>query len=108
MSGAKVTGSVRADKVIIAGELEGNIESASQVNLLATGSVGRRHQGRLADSRSWCTHSAGRPNSVGRTARWPSNGKTTSKSYATGVRPRQRVSTPRPGMPGQRELARIA
>ena len=37
--GAKLTGGVRADKVIIAGELEGNIEAASHVNLLATGVV---------------------------------------------------------------------
>jgi len=34
---AKVTGSVRADKVTIAGELEGNIEQASRVDLLQTG-----------------------------------------------------------------------
>ena len=38
-SGAKLTGSVRADKVTISGELEGNIEAASQVNLLASGVV---------------------------------------------------------------------
>ena len=38
-AGAKVTGGVRADKVIIAGELEGNIEGANQVSLLATGAV---------------------------------------------------------------------
>jgi len=37
--GAKVAGSVRADKVAIAGELEGNIEAASQVDLLQTGSL---------------------------------------------------------------------
>lgn len=36
-SGAKLSGGVRAKKVIIAGELEGNIESASQVELLASG-----------------------------------------------------------------------
>jgi cytoskeletal protein CcmA (bactofilin family) len=30
---------VRANKVIIAGELEGNIESASQVELLASGAL---------------------------------------------------------------------
>lgn len=35
--GAKVTGSVRAAKVIIGGELEGNIEAASSVELLQTG-----------------------------------------------------------------------
>lgn len=38
-SGAKVTGGVHADKVMISGELEGNIESASRVELLATGTV---------------------------------------------------------------------
>src|SRR5690349_7167275 len=38
-SGAKLTGSVRADKVTIAGELEGNVEQASLVNLLETGMV---------------------------------------------------------------------
>jgi cytoskeletal protein CcmA (bactofilin family) len=38
-AGAKLTGSVRADKVSISGELEGNIEAASQVNLLASGVV---------------------------------------------------------------------
>ena len=37
--GAKLTGSVRADKVVIAGELEGNIEEASRVELLQTGVV---------------------------------------------------------------------
>src|SRR6476469_2705691 len=38
-SGAKLTGSIRADKVTIAGELEGNVEEASLVNLLETGVV---------------------------------------------------------------------
>ena len=37
--GAKVTGGVRARKVIIAGELEGNIESAQRVELLEGGVV---------------------------------------------------------------------
>ncbi len=36
-TGAKLNGSVRAKKVIIAGELEGNIESASRVELLSSG-----------------------------------------------------------------------
>ncbi|MGH7562823.1 MAG: bactofilin family protein [Gemmatimonadota bacterium] len=35
--GAKVTGSVRAGTVVIGGELEGNIEAASRVELLETG-----------------------------------------------------------------------
>lgn len=35
--GAKVTGSVRAAKVTVGGELEGNIEAASSVELLKTG-----------------------------------------------------------------------
>lgn len=35
--GAKVTGSVRAGTVIIGGELEGNIDAASNVELLKTG-----------------------------------------------------------------------
>lgn len=35
--GAKVTGSVRANKVSIAGELEGNIEGAQRVELLESG-----------------------------------------------------------------------
>ncbi len=35
--GAKVTGGVRASKVIIAGELEGNIEAAQRVELLDSG-----------------------------------------------------------------------
>src|SRR3954468_19365945 len=38
-SGAKLTGSVRAEKVVVAGELEGNVESAAQINVLATGAV---------------------------------------------------------------------
>jgi cytoskeletal protein CcmA (bactofilin family) len=38
-TGAKLTGSVRADKVTIAGELEGNVEVASHVELLPTGAV---------------------------------------------------------------------
>jgi cytoskeletal protein CcmA (bactofilin family) len=37
--GAKLTGGVRADKVTIAGELEGNVEEASHVDLLQTGAV---------------------------------------------------------------------
>ena len=37
--GAKVTGSVRAEKVTIAGELIGNIESAVHVELLQTGAL---------------------------------------------------------------------
>ncbi|MEZ4455696.1 MAG: polymer-forming cytoskeletal protein [Gemmatimonadales bacterium] len=36
-AGAKVTGGVRADTVILGGELEGNVESATKVELLATG-----------------------------------------------------------------------
>jgi cytoskeletal protein CcmA (bactofilin family) len=36
-SGAKVTGSVRAHTIIIAGELEGNVESAARVELLESG-----------------------------------------------------------------------
>lgn len=35
--GAKVTGSVRAGKVVIGGELDGNIDEASSVELLKTG-----------------------------------------------------------------------
>jgi cytoskeletal protein CcmA (bactofilin family) len=38
-AGAKLTGSVRADKVTIAGELEGNVEEASRVDLLQTAVV---------------------------------------------------------------------
>jgi cytoskeletal protein CcmA (bactofilin family) len=38
-TGAKLTGSVRADKVTIAGELEGNVEQSSHVDLLQTGVV---------------------------------------------------------------------
>jgi len=37
--GAKLTGSVRADKVMIGGELEGNVVQASRVELLKTGVV---------------------------------------------------------------------
>ena len=36
-AGAKLTGGVRADKVTVAGELEGNVESASRVDLLQSG-----------------------------------------------------------------------
>jgi len=36
-SGAKLTGSVRANTVIISGEIEGNIESAQRVELLDSG-----------------------------------------------------------------------
>ena len=35
--GAKVTGGVRAETVVIAGELEGNIDAAARVELLETG-----------------------------------------------------------------------
>ena len=35
--GAKITGSVRASTVTVAGDLEGNIEGASRVELLASG-----------------------------------------------------------------------
>ena len=38
-AGAKLTGGVRADKVTIAGELEGNVVEASHVELLQTGVV---------------------------------------------------------------------
>jgi len=38
-AGAKLTGAVRAHKVTIAGELEGNVEQASLVDLLQTGVV---------------------------------------------------------------------
>lgn len=38
-AGAKLTGAVRADKVTIAGELEGNVEQASHVELLPSGVI---------------------------------------------------------------------
>jgi cytoskeletal protein CcmA (bactofilin family) len=38
-AGAKLTGGVRADKVVIAGELEGNIEQATRVDLQPNGAV---------------------------------------------------------------------
>ena len=38
-AGAKLTGGVRADKVTIAGELEGNVQGASRIDLLETGAV---------------------------------------------------------------------
>ena len=38
-AGAKLTGRVRADNVVIAGELEGNVEEASRVDLLQTGAM---------------------------------------------------------------------
>src|SRR5438046_10551625 len=38
-TGAKLTGSVRADRVTIAGELEGNVDEASLVDLQQTGIV---------------------------------------------------------------------
>jgi cytoskeletal protein CcmA (bactofilin family) len=38
-AGAKLTGGVRADKVTIGGELEGNVEEASHVDLLQSGVV---------------------------------------------------------------------
>jgi cytoskeletal protein CcmA (bactofilin family) len=38
-NGAKLTGAVRADKVTIAGELEGNVEEATLVDLLQSGVV---------------------------------------------------------------------
>ena len=38
-SGAQVTGSIRADKVSVAGDLVGNIETASHVELLQSGSL---------------------------------------------------------------------
>jgi cytoskeletal protein CcmA (bactofilin family) len=38
-SGAKLNGGVRAKKVIVAGELEGNIESAQRVELLDSGAL---------------------------------------------------------------------
>lgn len=37
--GAKVTGQVRANQVVVAGELHGNIESATQVELLQSGAI---------------------------------------------------------------------
>ena len=38
-AGAKLTGAVRADKVTIGGELEGNVDEATHVDLLQTGVV---------------------------------------------------------------------
>jgi len=38
-SGAQVTGSIRAEKVAIAGELTGNVESATHVDLLQSGAL---------------------------------------------------------------------
>ena len=83
-SGAKLTGSVRADKVIIAGELEGNIESASQVNLLATGAVvGDIKAGSLTVAAG--ARMRGQAEFGWDDGKVVANGKTASKSYATGV-----------------------
>ncbi|MCY7312312.1 MAG: polymer-forming cytoskeletal protein [Pseudoxanthomonas sp.] len=38
-TGAKLNGSVRANRVTVAGELEGNIEGATQVELLSSGAI---------------------------------------------------------------------
>jgi len=38
-TGARLTGGVRAQKVIVAGELEGNVESAQRVELLESGAL---------------------------------------------------------------------
>ena len=38
-AGAKLTGGVRAQKVVVAGELEGNIESAQRVEVLESGAL---------------------------------------------------------------------
>jgi cytoskeletal protein CcmA (bactofilin family) len=38
-AGAKLTGAVHADKVTVAGELEGSVEEATRIDLLATGVV---------------------------------------------------------------------
>ncbi len=38
-AGAKVTGGVHADKVMVSGELEGNIDGASRVELLPSGAI---------------------------------------------------------------------
>lgn len=38
-SGAKVNGSVRAEKIVVSGELVGNIEAASHVDLMQSGSL---------------------------------------------------------------------
>ena len=75
-SGATVTGSIRADKVGIAGELIGNIEAASHVELLQSGSLtgdlkaatatvaaGSRMRG-MADF-GWDDHSVGKKNGNG-------------------------------------------
>lgn len=37
--GARLTGSVRADKVVVAGELEGNVEGAGRVELQHSGAI---------------------------------------------------------------------
>ena len=50
-AGAKLTGGVRADKVTIAGELEGNVNEATLVNLLQSGVVmGDEKAGSLTDA----------------------------------------------------------
>lgn len=38
-TGAKVTGAVRAEKIVVAGELEGNIEGAARVDLQQSGII---------------------------------------------------------------------
>jgi cytoskeletal protein CcmA (bactofilin family) len=38
-AGAKVTGAVRAEKIVVAGELEGNIEGATRVDLQQSGAI---------------------------------------------------------------------
>ena len=45
-TGAKLSGSVRADNVTIAGELEGNVEEATRVELTQSAVRDRRREGR--------------------------------------------------------------
>ena len=55
-AGAKLTGGVRADKVTIAGELEGNVEESLARRPAADRRGDRRPQGRLADGRGRRPH----------------------------------------------------
>ncbi len=91
--GAKLTGGVRASKVIIAGELEGNIESAQRVELLesACSSATSRPARSPSPPVRAC---AARSTSAG-----TSKGSGKPAAARTEQR-RRRMSTPRPGTAG--------
>ena len=54
--GAHISGEIRAENIVVRGEVKGNIHAVSRVELLEAGGAHRGPQGVLTDGSRWVAH----------------------------------------------------